>query len=43
MPFVRPIVRGKKNASVEFGPKLAVSIVDGFTVKNSKTKKKASE
>lgn len=31
MPFVRPIVRGKKNASVEFGPKLAVSIVDGFT------------
>lgn len=31
MPFVRPIVRGKKNASVEFGPKLAVSVVDGFT------------
>ena len=31
MPFVRPIVRGKKEASVEFGPKLAVGIVDGFT------------
>mgnify|MGYP000867206915 CR=1 FL=1 len=31
MSFVRPIVRGKKNASVEFGPKLAVSIVEGFT------------
>lgn len=31
MPFVRPIVRGKSNAPVEFGPKLAVSVVDGFT------------
>ena len=31
MPFVRPIVRGKKEASVEFGAKLAVGIVDGFT------------
>ncbi len=30
MPFVRPIVRGKKNAPVEFGPKLALSLVDGF-------------
>lgn len=31
MPFVRPIVRGKSNAPVEFGPKLAISIVNGFT------------
>ena len=31
MPFVRPIVRGKKNANVEFGPKLAISVVDGFS------------
>lgn len=31
MPFVRPIVRGKKNANVEFGPKLAVSVINGFT------------
>ena len=30
MPFVRPIVRGKKRAPVEFGPKLAVSVVNGF-------------
>ena len=30
MPFVRPIVRGKKNAPVEFGPKLALSLADGF-------------
>lgn len=30
MPFVRPIVRGKANANVEFGAKLAVSIVDGY-------------
>ena len=30
MPFVRPIVRGKSNANVEFGPKLAISMVDGF-------------
>ncbi len=31
MPFVRPVVRGKKNAAVEFGPKLAISVVNGFT------------
>lgn len=31
MPFVRPIVRGKTNAAVEFGAKLSVSIVDGYT------------
>lgn len=30
MPFVRPIVRGKSNANVEFGPKLAISLVNGF-------------
>jgi hypothetical protein len=29
-PHVRPIVRGKSNASVEFGAKLSVSVVDGF-------------
>lgn len=31
MPFVRPIVRGKAGADVEFGAKLAISIVDGFS------------
>jgi hypothetical protein len=31
MPFVRPIVRGKAEAEVEFGAKLAISIVDGFS------------
>jgi len=31
MPFVRPIVRGKKNAAVEFGPKISISVVDGYT------------
>lgn len=30
MPFIRPIVRGKRNADVEFGPKLAISMVNGF-------------
>ncbi len=30
MPFVRPIVRGKTNARVEFGPKLSVSMVNGY-------------
>ncbi|TCL53425.1 IS4 family transposase, partial [Hydrogenispora ethanolica] len=30
MPFIRPIVRGKTNAPVEFGAKLAISIVNGF-------------
>ena len=30
-PHVRPIVRGKMNAPVEFGAKLSVSLVDGYT------------
>lgn len=30
MPFVRPIVRGKAKAEVEFGAKLAISVVNGF-------------
>ena len=30
-PWLRPIVRGKANASVEFGAKIDVSVVDGFT------------
>lgn len=30
-PYVRPIVRGKEKAKVEFGSKLQVSIVKGFT------------
>lgn len=29
-PYVRPIVRGKARTNVEFGAKLAISIVDGF-------------
>lgn len=29
-PHVRPIVRGKMNAPVEFGAKLSVSLVDGY-------------
>src|SRR5699024_10540714 len=29
-PHVRPIVRGKANARVEFGAKLSVSVVDGY-------------
>jgi IS5 family transposase len=29
-PHVRPVVRGKTRTSVEFGAKLAISIVDGF-------------
>jgi len=29
--FVRPIVRGKAGATVEFGAKLAISVVDGFS------------
>jgi len=29
-PHIRPIVRGKSNAPVEFGAKLSVSVVDGF-------------
>ena len=30
-PYVRPIVRGKAGAPVEFGAKLTISVVDGFT------------
>jgi DNA-binding protein len=30
-PWVRPIVRGKEGKEVEFGPKVAVSHVNGFT------------
>jgi transposase, IS5 family len=30
-PYVRPIVRGKDKAKVEFGSKLQVSLVNGFT------------
>jgi hypothetical protein len=30
-PHVRPIVRGKKGANVEFGAKIAVSVVNGYT------------
>ena len=29
-PYVRPIVRGKDNAQVEFGAKIGVSMVDGY-------------
>jgi hypothetical protein len=29
-PHVRPIVRGKRNARVEFGPKIQVSLMNGF-------------
>lgn len=29
-PWVRPIVRGKQNADVEFGAKVEMSVVDGF-------------
>jgi hypothetical protein len=29
-PHIRPIVRGKASAQVEFGAKLAISVVDGF-------------
>lgn len=31
MPFIRPIVRGKTNADVEFGAKLSISVVNGFS------------
>ena len=31
MPFVRPIVRGKVGSEVEFGAKLAISVVNGFS------------
>ena len=30
-PFVRPIVRGKAGKPVEFGVKLDISVVDGWT------------
>lgn len=30
-PYVRPIVRGKSKAVVEFGPKLGLSLVEGYT------------
>ena len=30
-PYIRPIVRGKANAAVEFGAKISISIVDGMT------------
>jgi len=30
-PYVRPIVRGKDNAQVEFGAKIGLSLVDGFS------------
>ena len=30
-PHIRPIVRGKAGANVEFGAKVSFSIVDGFT------------
>lgn len=30
MPWVRPIVRGKSSAKVEFGAKVAISLVDGY-------------
>lgn len=30
-PYIRPIVRGKKKSPVEFGAKLDISVVDGFT------------
>ena len=30
-PFIRPIVRGKAKAPVEFGTKLDISVVDGWT------------
>jgi IS5 family transposase len=29
-PHVRPMVRGKAKANVEFGPKLAISLVEGY-------------
>ena len=30
-PFIRPIVRGKAGKPVEFGAKLDISVVDGWT------------
>ncbi len=34
-PWVRPIVRGKAKAGVEFGSKIAVSLVNGYLVSAS--------
>ena len=31
-PHVRPIVRGKEKAEVEFGAKVSVSMVDGYAL-----------
>lgn len=31
-PWVRPIVRGKATADVEFGAKISISVVDGYTM-----------
>jgi len=31
-PHVRPIVRGKKTAATEFGAKVAISIVNGYSM-----------
>ena len=30
-PHIRPIVRGKSKAKTEFGAKISVSVIDGFT------------
>ncbi len=30
-PYIRPIVRGKQKAKVEFGAKLSISVVEGYT------------
>ena len=30
-PYIRPIVRGKSGSHVEFGPKLGLSLVEGYT------------
>lgn len=30
-PHIRPIVRGKAKASVEFGAKISISVIDGFS------------
>ena len=31
IPFIRPIVRGKSGADVDFGAELAISIVNGYS------------
>jgi hypothetical protein len=33
-PHVRPILRGKQNARVEFGAKLGISLDNGFALLN---------